>query len=288
MQAVVTDNMTCTSSRRDAFTLIEVLIVITIIAVLLTLSVGAVTRYTSSQYQANTVNLLRTLDGALKRQWSKTVDQARKANVPSSLVTAAGGNPDRARVMLIKMYLKQAFPVTFDEARSDVSYGGHALRPSGAFTSVPPSSAATQPYESSILLLLALQRNEALSADNLGGAAVTSCPAAPNFQYLRDGWGTPLVFSRWPMDSYLATTGVTGYSDTDDPTGLLSDTTWANQGAFFSTIIGHGFVTPIRLAPQIVSAGADKNTGLSSFPTLAGDSSAAAQDNISSVTLPGN
>src|SRR5262249_12990466 len=157
--------------------LVELLVVVSIIAVLVTLSAAAVVRYAGTQKQANTVALIKMLDEVRKRQWSIAVDAARQAKPPgyAGLVTIAGGNPDRARRILIKLYLAQAFPVTFVEALQPPSYGwGPPSLYAGTLGGVGINSgnataiAATLPpgVESSILLLMALERNGILNREN--------------------------------------------------------------------------------------------------------------------------
>src|SRR6516164_4292107 len=101
---------------RVGFTLVELLVVLAIISLVISITAAAAMRVLSGQKSSNTEVLITTLSRALNQHWMAVVDQAKNEPVPD-IVTAnlAGGDPRLARVIWIKLRLKQEFPMTFAE-----------------------------------------------------------------------------------------------------------------------------------------------------------------------------
>jgi prepilin-type N-terminal cleavage/methylation domain-containing protein len=232
-----------TPAGRAGFTLIELLVVLSIIAVLIALSAAATVRFLGVQQTGNTRTLLSRLDSRLKNQMSIVVDQAQKDPIPASVT---GATADQRRALFVQLRLKQAFPMTFQEALNPAplpplpSYQAY-LQSLGYTTGT-----AAQAHDSAACLLLALQRGPSgggVSADDLGTSVTRDFPT-PNGQTIKalvDGWGNPLVFCRAP------TTGEPG--------------------------------------PAIVSSGADGKLGLDPL-TLQTTNANDAKDNLYSTRLP--
>src|SRR5689334_7036861 len=111
--------MTLAPARtRRAFTLIELLIVMAIIAALASLAVGAVLTVRDSQMKSVTETTVQKLASALDQHWKGSLDQIYEETVPQWAINMSldsAGNPDvrLARVIYTKVRLKQEFPVTF-------------------------------------------------------------------------------------------------------------------------------------------------------------------------------
>src|SRR5262249_41665762 len=112
-------------TRRAGFTLVEVLVVLAILSILFTLAASATMQVVSSQRKNNTELTVSKVATALHQQWMAVIDQAKKEQIPepfysTTLLPVAGNDDQRARVIWIKLRLKQEFPMTFAEAVNPV------------------------------------------------------------------------------------------------------------------------------------------------------------------------
>src|SRR5262249_47702093 len=147
--------------RRGAFTLVELLVVLSIIAILIALSAAATLRFLGVQPATDTRTQLQRLDSTLRTQWSAVADQARKEPIPADIRPAieaiAGGDTERTRVIWVKLRLKQAFPTSFAEALNPAPL--QALPAYQSFLTQLQYTAQTPPgpFDSAACLLMALQ-----------------------------------------------------------------------------------------------------------------------------------
>ena len=304
--------------RRTGFTLIELLVVLAIIGVLVSLSAVAVFRLIGTQQNANTKSELSRVEAAFKKAYRSAADKYAKEPIPSNFqgiytnILTQDANNDRLRAQVIwtKLRLQRAFPQSFNEALNPLN--GNPLPPLSYYTTTlgqygytasnviaPPATPAATSPESSICLLLALQRGEdgpGLQQTDLGPSAFfKSLPVqltgGPPLQYgqpvtaMVDAWGNPIFYTRWPIHlnasvntnnpNNYGLTGVPalGYHDADDPTGLLASTSWQGTGGFswFKTNLHdlnpHPSGPPSTYLnfPVIASAGANGNLGYNPY-----------------------
>lgn len=230
---------------RRAFTLVELLIVISIIALLAAVTAGAAYRLKQSQDKSFTETTLAKLASALDAHWKVTIDAARReydalpVPIRQNLIALAdnqGANmpqphprrDDRARLIYVKLRLKQEFPVAFAMAKSPDPTAGY-LPPTkvpgvpGQWTGKPAyvkavssGSIPSVDKQSSALLVMALEQARAgvtaTPVDQLVGSQFLR--TENGFRYLVDAWGEPLQFYAFP--AYPVTIdGSSGPSTTD-------------------------------------------------------------------------
>jgi prepilin-type N-terminal cleavage/methylation domain-containing protein len=240
------------------FTLIELLVVVAIISALAALTAAATVGVISAQKQSNTELTIQTLMGQLEQQWQAVIAQANQETIPPNVILMAGGDERRARVIWIKLRLKQEFPMNFTEAlapwktaldvpvRQNPYIGPQDLPAKTSYAralATLTGSTHSPTTESAAMLLLALQQGRkgttTFGVDNLAGSGAVADTDNDGVPELVDAWGTPLVFYRWPFGSPLGgselnqsnpdKTGVNSrFQDPVDPHGLLLESNWNN------------------------------------------------------------
>jgi prepilin-type N-terminal cleavage/methylation domain-containing protein len=109
------------SSRRAGHTVLELLVVVTIIAVIAAFGAAAYFK-TLTVYKASTSEQqLKTLHTILERHRKAVIDDARAESIPQAVLDLAGGDQNRARVIWIKLRLKQQFPQSYAQALQPAS-----------------------------------------------------------------------------------------------------------------------------------------------------------------------
>jgi prepilin-type N-terminal cleavage/methylation domain-containing protein len=215
-------------TRRAGMTLIELLIVMTIISIMASLSIGAVFKLRESQMKSFTETNLQKLASALDQQWKAAIDQFRddlknvNANPTQAALwnwcqTTANADQRRATVIYIKARLKAEFPVTIDTAKNPVKGlpgNINIAKPSylQALSSVS-SSAGNEEWESAALLYLALSQGRrgmaAFNPDDIDPSAIQTRPTPPQpplpnnqqFKIFVDAWGQPLRYYIFPYSN---------------------------------------------------------------------------------------
>jgi prepilin-type N-terminal cleavage/methylation domain-containing protein len=277
------------SQRRNrsrlAFTLIELVVVISIIVVLLSLAAGVFFRVMLSQQASATVSAVTRVQKALSTQYQAVKNAAEHESLEQSalgptlgpiysntVLPMAAGDKTLARVIWVKLRLKQAFPTTFAEALNPSPLPSLYKQKLAAFGVASGSNPAAA-YESSACLLLALQRSVSggVPVDQISQLSTQQVSTGSGtIPVLMDTYNTPLAFCRWPTGTCLALNlnGIlTGTNnDPEDPHGLLTNNnTWLKtQGAntFMSYAHPVYYNQSYKLQPIVVSAGQDLTLGL--------------------------
>jgi hypothetical protein len=287
-----------TSPRR--WKLIPLLPVMAAIAGVLTLLAVESMSWTVCPVRNNTPAEVRGLHAILMQHWDAVISDARKERLwsakESNLMSVADNDPERARIMLIKIRLMEAFPVNFDEIPSTgdcyltapydliprnrrkyrTSYQESIFDPD---THQPRWKTADQTgkesVESAVCLSLALSmKRQGVEPFDDHLKAWMRDTDGTGTKVLADAWGTPLRFYRFAtgnadLQKLARPDQIAGAFDPLDPNGKLL--TWgvgANALDFDrtlhlrTTIDSAGATVAPFAIPVIVSAGPDRKFGL--------------------------
>jgi prepilin-type N-terminal cleavage/methylation domain-containing protein len=269
---------------RRGTTLAEMLVALIIIAILAGFLAAAVLRYLGVQQAQVTASTLQKVASELDKQVKQVVSDASNETVPVHVVTLAGGNPRRARVIWFKMRLRQEFPTSYAEALNPIPtallqpagpLAAGDLPPKNVFVQALPAAANDPTTESSACLLLALTQARGgitWDAANTLGAGFVRDTDGDGLSEIVDAWGKPCSFVRVPVNNVdLNPNGlVAGVHDAQDPDGLLSNPSWVSTpygsttlGALFGQLCHpvQGNASFQNLYPYVASSGLDKVAG---------------------------
>jgi prepilin-type N-terminal cleavage/methylation domain-containing protein len=253
---------TANATARPAFTLIELLVVMAIIVVILSLVAGGIVGLITTQQQATTEDLFRTVDTKLRQHWNYVVAQAKKETPTDAVFVLAGkGNAaisnvaERAQVIHIKLRLMQAFPESFAEISPLPPYmnvtipttpptGPVNLLPDNRYTATYKKALAnsnsgghqlaTEPSACLLLSLSQARPNEAsaLKPDTLPTSAVGDTDGDLLKEFV-DSWGQAINFERFPYKNISVVNELKllypSQGDPLDPAGTLKSPAWYNS-----------------------------------------------------------
>jgi prepilin-type N-terminal cleavage/methylation domain-containing protein len=102
---------------RKAFTLVELIIVITIIVVIASLTIGAIGKSFTWIRQKNTEQTMtKALERVVQRRIRELYREAKEWETPLIIYEQAAGSPERAEVLKVLYLYKWQFPQTYSEA----------------------------------------------------------------------------------------------------------------------------------------------------------------------------
>jgi type II secretory pathway pseudopilin PulG len=286
-------------------TLIELLVVFAIIAILGALLAAGIMGWMASQTGRNTEASIKAIYAILLEHWDAVVRDAKQEQIPPSVLNFASVSPgspttadhDRAKVILIKLRLMEAFPVNFTEVpkpgvdpyqnaplalipkgkrRFLLSYQDRIYDPKTTQSRWKTANlTGKESVESAVCLFIALDTAKS-------GVSPAGDQLRPYLRdtdsdgslELADGWNTPLRFYRFATrnddlqkSAPPSASSSSGYFDPLDPKGTLLDPSWdKSNGSNFDKMFHERRYSPTYPAwyavPVLVSAGPDSDFGL--------------------------
>jgi prepilin-type N-terminal cleavage/methylation domain-containing protein len=246
------------SQRRRGFSLTEILVVIAIIGVLASLAAVGTIAMIGNRQARNTEATMKVVNKLLQDRWSSVIADAKK-ETPSAaaVVLAKGANPlvdrdptgERAKVIMVKVRLMEAFPVTYSEVLTPTVVNTFVSQHKSYFakyqTTITAGMMTGAPGESSACLLMALKalQGSGVAVDDQLKYAVANSDGKNPINVLIDGWSKPMSFYRFPWNNAnlraanpaTATNSRSAqFCDPTDPDGTLVNTTWHGSPATYA------------------------------------------------------
>ncbi|QJW97476.1 type II secretion system protein [Frigoriglobus tundricola] len=233
------------------FTLVELLVVLTIILVVLALSGAAYQKATDGQRGRTTDDLMKRLQPALDAEYDSVVKQCARDKPDNtnttyqSVLAWCNGDPDRARAVWTAANLRRQFPQTFAEVKAGTVpvCPGVTFPVLTTFNSLSglTSSPSNLDFESAALLYVILSKKAAGSSGGFAADDVTNglqmdlTFVGGTAKAFRDAWGNPICFHLWWQGAEVQAPpyvdGKATYTDPLDPigaTGMPRVLSWSN------------------------------------------------------------
>ena len=201
-------SMPASERKRPGFTLVELLVVISIIILMITLTLGAIVKFRDVGPRVATKSNLKSIKAKLDAQWKAVLDKARTDTIPTAVAAtlAFPVSDPRGRAQYIQLKLEQAFPVSFSEVMTATPSAVGVWPSYSTYLNdigVTPGNAATiAPIEvqQAICLLMALRSgpsNPGIDREEIGSTATQYLTVGPNKVYgCTDAWNKPVLFTR--------------------------------------------------------------------------------------------
>ena len=243
--------------RSGGFTLVELLVVVTIIGILAGIVFGAVQAARETAKEAKTKAMIAKLDGIIMARYESYTTRRAPINTSGMDPLAAA----RLRLDAIRDLMRMEMPERWNDiSRAPVAAG--LVRPALSRRYVAQYSAQAPSTEHGpaeclyMIVMLGDSTAREQFADNEIGD--TDGDDYPEFV---DGWGRPIYFLRWAP----------GFSDSD----IQSNDPGADHDPFDPRKVDAG---AFRLVPLVYSAGPDREYGLNIGKTYAYSGNPYAED----------
>ena len=204
--------------RRQAFSLVELLVVVSIILVLMALLGGAVSAARVSQKKQATQALIARIDEVLKQHFATYASRA----VPASALT--GSSKSAARAAYLRRLASAEMPDSWVDVQAIVNNTAGVPRTSpqsayvGVFQAIRAVNAAwpTSDYADAECLFMVVMQGgiaDCLDCGALGSSTKGDVDGDGAFEFL-DAWGNPIRYVLWPAALELPPGGDRFFSTT--------------------------------------------------------------------------
>lgn len=199
-------------SNRRAFTLVELMIVIGVIALMMSLLIGASYKFIVGSREAATATTVTKVNQLLQDRLAgfrhaDFTDAAQQFQTSWNTTYTNQVNQisaPLADVLVRKIRMKRSFPQNLAEAVTGdpVRYSSLSFLYPASANYAPPSGYLPK-YESGIVLYAMLVNGETFGAPSVGedgfsASEIRTSTETANLPCLVDAWGEPLRFYRWP------------------------------------------------------------------------------------------
>ncbi len=249
--------------KRKGFTLVELLIVITIIAILAAMTLFSLHSMTEFGKESSTRSRITKIDRLLIG-WHWELYRTR----PMPIKVPPGTQPKQAnqmRLRAVREMMRLEMPDRISEVKTPPLFLAYSTSQERyRRRALPGWSTKYQGAECLYMIIASIQEGDRNGLDFFNSNEIGDKDGDGMFEFV-DGWGNPIEFIRWPagFESVIQDRDRNNSPDPFDP--LKADTRWGNttvQNALFS------------LHPLIVSAGPDKEYGvygITTVPTIPGN-----------------
>jgi type II secretory pathway pseudopilin PulG len=185
------------NTERRAFTILELLVVIVVIALMVQILISTSYRFIVAARESATAATITKANGIIRDR----VRAFQEFDFSDAAIRfqnqVAGNDLELSEILVRKDRFKRSFPQSFAElSTSQIAtfFGGAAIPPSGQY----------QPkFESGIVLYAMLTKGDTFGAGSPGDDTFTSAevrisPETGGLPCLVDAWGEPIRFYRWP------------------------------------------------------------------------------------------
>ncbi|MDY3559492.1 prepilin-type N-terminal cleavage/methylation domain-containing protein [Gemmata sp. JC673] len=260
------------SVRRHAFTLVELLVVISIIGLLTALVVAGTMKFKESAMTNTADNQVSQLQVRLREDYGFVVQKCHREGAPQAIVTFCGGDKEKALAIHTAATLKIHFPESFTEATSALTITSgattvYAYDWKRTFAPVAGGGGTADQQRAVLLYLILTERATAGGTGDAGGITGEQKLLKLNKDYtvFVDPYGTPLIYYRWlqlnelDQPPYVNRKFNDGrdFIDPLDPRGLMGS--WGTTSTISPAL---GFVTPGTASrnrvPTVLCAGKDR------------------------------
>ncbi|MBP3958492.1 type II secretion system protein [Gemmata sp. G18] len=260
------------TGRRAGFTLVELLVVVSIMAVLVGLGFVALMKFRANTTNDAVKSQVKRLQLALNQEYATVLAKCQKDPVPDAVIVYCGGDRERAKAVHTAATLRVNFPETFTEASTPSFSIGALYEQKVSFKPVWNNTGGSAAEQSAVLLYLILKEKSIGGGGGEEGGSTgeikTVNLGGKDFSIFVDVRGAPVSFKRWAQTTELDNPpyATVGSPDPLDPKKLVINWTPSTQRDALNAAPYNLQFNGRNRVPSVVGWGDNKT-----FDNLSGD-----------------